>query len=64
MGKAARNAGLPFALGGFIYLYNRTYIMRFFDPATRMCGIPMFICAVLLVVVGFFIVRKIIQIEV
>jgi tight adherence protein B len=57
-------AMLPFALGGFIYLSNRSYIMRFFDPETRLCGIPMVICAVLLVVVGFLIVRKIVSIEV
>jgi tight adherence protein B len=57
-------AMLPFALGGFIYLYNRSYMMRFFDPETRMCGIPMVICGVLLVVVGFLAVRKIIQIDI
>jgi tight adherence protein B len=55
---------LPFVLGGFIYLYNRSYIMRFFDEQSRMCGIPMVICGVLLVVVGFLIVRKIIQIDI
>lgn len=57
-------AFLPFALGGFIYLSNRTYIMNFFDPKTAMCGIPMVICAVLLVVVGFIAVKKIVQIDV
>jgi tight adherence protein B len=55
---------LPFAMGGFLYLYNPSYIMRFFDPATRMCGIPMVICGLLMIFAGFFIVRKIVSIEI
>ena len=55
---------LPFALAGFLYLDNRKYIMRFFDPDTRTCGIPMVICGLLLIVSGFFIISKIVSIEV
>jgi tight adherence protein B len=55
---------LPFALAIFLYLYNPGYIMRFFDPATRMCGIPMVVCGLLLIFIGFVVVRKIIAIEV
>jgi tight adherence protein B len=57
-------AFLPFALGGVLYLLNRDYIMRFFDPATQNCGIPMVICAVLLIVSGFVAVRQVVKIEV
>jgi tight adherence protein B len=55
---------LPFALAGFLYLYNPTYIMRFFDPATRLCGIPMVCCGLLLIFSGFMAVRRIVAIEV
>jgi tight adherence protein B len=55
---------LPFALAGFLYLDNRKYIMRFFDPDTRTCGIPMVVCGLLLIVSGFFIISKIVSIEV
>jgi len=55
---------LPFALAAFLYLDNRAYIMRFFDPATRTCGIPMVICALLLIVAGFFAISRIVSIEV
>jgi len=55
---------LPFALGGFLYLYNRAYMMRFFDPATRACGIPMIVCGLLMIFAGFFVVSRIVSIEV
>jgi len=55
---------LPFALGLFLYLYNPTYIMNFFNPDTRMCGIPMIVCGLLLIFAGFMIVRQIVSIEV
>jgi tight adherence protein B len=55
---------LPFALAGFLYLDNRKYIMRFFDPDTRTCGIPMVVCGLLLIFSGFFIISKIVAIEV
>jgi tight adherence protein B len=55
---------LPFALGLFIYLYNPSYVGKFWAPESRTCGIPMLICGFLLIVVGFIAVRKIVQIEV
>jgi tight adherence protein B len=55
---------LPFALAAFLYLDNRKYIMRFFDPATRTCGIPMVVCALLLIFAGFFAISRIVSIEV
>jgi tight adherence protein B len=55
---------LPFALGLFIYLYNPEYIGNFWNPETRMCGLPMLICGFLLIAVGFIAVRKIVSIEV
>jgi tight adherence protein B len=55
---------LPFAMAIFLYLYNPTYIMRFFDPATRTCGIPMVVCGLLMIAAGFIVVQKIISIEI
>jgi tight adherence protein B len=55
---------LPFGLGGFLYLYNPSYIGKFFAPESRTCGIPMVICGGLLIVAGFVAVRKIVSIEI
>ncbi|MBN1439574.1 MAG: type II secretion system F family protein [Anaerolineales bacterium] len=55
---------LPFGLGGFLYLYNPSYIGKFFAPESRACGIPMVICGGLLIVGGFVAVRKIVSIEI
>jgi tight adherence protein B len=55
---------LPFGLAIFLYLYNPSYIMRFFDEDTRMCGLPMVICGLLLIAIGFIAVRKIVNIEI
>ena len=55
---------LPFGLAIFLYLYNPSYIMRFFDPATRMCGTPMVICGLIMIFFGFVAVRKIVSIEI
>ncbi len=55
---------LPFALGGFLYLYNPGYIGKFFAPESRACGIPMFVCGLVLIAIGFIAVRKIVEIEI
>jgi tight adherence protein B len=55
---------LPFGLAIFLYLYNPSYIMRFFDPDTRACGLPMVICGLLLIFIGFVAVNKIVAIEI
>jgi tight adherence protein B len=55
---------LPFGLGLFIYLYNPSYVGKFWAEESRMCGIPMLICGLLLVAIGFIAVRKIVQIEI
>ncbi len=55
---------LPFALGIFIYLFNPNYVGKFWAPESRTCGIPMLICGLLLIAVGFIAVQKIVSIEV
>jgi tight adherence protein B len=55
---------VPFVLALFLYFVNRSYIMQFFNPATRICGIPMVLTGLLMIFAGFFAVQKIASIEV
>lgn len=57
-------AAIPFALMLFLYFINRKYIMTFFDPSTRLCGIPLLILGLVLILAGLFAVRKVAAIEV
>lgn len=55
---------LPVVLMALLFLVNRPYLMEFFNPETRMCGIPMLIVAALMVISGFFITQKIVDIDI
>jgi tight adherence protein B len=57
-------SALPIVLVLLLYLINRPYIMQFFNPETRNCGIPIIVLAGLLVVIGFAIVQKIVKIDI
>lgn len=57
-------SALPIALVGLLFAVNPTYIMQFFNPETRSCGIPMIVGAGLMVVVGFMITQKIVDIDI
>ncbi|MGD0573911.1 MAG: type II secretion system F family protein [Anaerolineales bacterium] len=57
-------AAIPFALMLFLYFINRNYIMAFFAPSSRMCGIPMLLLGLIMILAGFFAVRKVASIEV
>ena len=54
-------SGLPFVLTGILYLLNREYMARMF---TTTCGWIMSGVAVVIIAVGFFIMQKIVKIEV
>lgn len=54
-------AGLPFALTGVLYLLNRPYMQRMF---TTMCGWIMSGVAVVIIALGYYIMRRIVDIEV
>jgi tight adherence protein B len=54
-------AGLPFALTGILYLLNRPYMQRMF---TTMCGWIMSGVAVVIIALGYYIMRRIVDIEV
>jgi hypothetical protein len=47
-----------------MYFINRQYMMRFFNPATRMFGIPALIIGAFLILIGYFTMQKIASIEV
>lgn len=55
---------LPVALVAILFLANRQYVMQFFNPETRTCGIPMLAIAALMVISGFYSVQKIVKIDI
>jgi tight adherence protein B len=55
---------LPIAVIVIMYFLNRGYMMRFFNPTTRMYGIPALIIGAFLIAIGYFIMNKIADIEV
>jgi len=57
-------SALPVVLVVLLFLVNRPYIMQFFNPETRGCGIPIIVLASILVISGFAIVQKIVKIDI
>jgi len=57
-------SGLPFALAGVLFLVNRPYMLTFVAPESRVLGIPMLVAAALLIAAGYFVMRKIVDIDV
>ncbi len=57
-------SALPITLMALLFLVNRPYLMQFFNPETRMCGIPLLILAGIMIVSGFFITQKIVDIDI
>ncbi len=55
---------MPVALVGTLFLINRPYVMQFFNPGTRGCGIPMLIVTVIMVTAGVTVVQKIVNIDI
>ncbi len=55
--------GLPLALMGILYLINREYVQRLWTTPGP-CGWAMLIAGAILIVSGFLIIQKIVQIEV
>jgi tight adherence protein B len=55
---------LPLALMGILFLVNRSYVMQFFNPGSRTCGIGMLVVAGLMVLSGFFAAQKIVAIDI
>lgn len=55
---------MPVAVIIIMYFLNRQYMMRFFNPATRMYGIPALIIGAFMIITGYFLMTKIASIEV
>ena len=55
---------LPIALLALLYLVNREYFNQFINPETRGCGIPLLVCAGIMVGSGFFITQRIVDIDI
>ncbi len=55
---------LPIALVVLLYLVNRPYIMQFFNPETRNCGIPLLVMAGSMISSGFWLTQKIVTIDI
>jgi len=55
---------MPLGVIVIMYFINREYMMRFFNPATRMYGIPALIIGAFLIMIGYFLMQKIASIEV
>lgn len=55
---------LPIILMAILFLVNRPYLMQFFNPETRACGIPMLVVAGLMVATGFYVTQKMVDIDI
>ena len=55
---------LPVVLVLLLFLLNRDYIMQFFNPETRGCGIPLVALASIMVLSGFWAAQKIVAIDI
>lgn len=57
-------AALPILLVLLLFLLNREYVMQFFNPETRSCGIPILVVAGIMVISGFYATQKIVAIDI
>ncbi|MDF1500336.1 MAG: type II secretion system F family protein [Anaerolineales bacterium] len=57
-------SALPIMLVLLLFLLNREYIMQFFNPETRSCGIPILVVAGIMVISGFYASQKIVDIDI
>ncbi|TEU01097.1 MAG: secretion system protein [Anaerolineales bacterium] len=57
-------SAMPVILTALLFLINRDYIMQFFNPETRSCGIPLITLAAIMVITGFIATQKIVDIDI
>lgn len=55
---------MPLMILAALFLMNRSYMMQFFNPETRLVGIPMLILGGLMIIAGYFVMNKIATIDV
>lgn len=57
-------AMMPLLIAGALFLLNKPYMMQFFNPETRLIGIPMLIVGGLMILAGYFVMTRIATIDV
>ncbi len=57
-------AMMPILISLALFALNRPYMMQFFNPETRLIGIPMLIVGALMILAGYFVMTKIATIDV
>ena len=57
-------SGLPLALMAILFIVNRPYMMEFFNPDTRNCGIPLLCLGGGMIGSGFYIVQRMVKIDI
>jgi len=57
-------SGLPLALMAILFIVNKPYMMEFFNPDTRNCGIPLLCLGGGMIGSGFYIVQKMVKIDI
>lgn len=55
---------MPLLILAALFLMNKPYMMQFFNPETRLIGIPMLIVGGLMIVAGYFVMTRIATIDV
>ena len=57
-------SALPIGLMLILFIVNRDYMMMFFNPETRNCGIPMLCLGGAMIGSGFYIVQRMVKIDI
>jgi tight adherence protein B len=57
-------SAMPLFVITILYFVQRAYVMEFFAPKTRTIGIPALICSGIMILVGYFVMTRIANIEV
>lgn len=57
-------AMMPLLIAGALFLLNRPYMMQFFNPDTKLIGIPMLVLGGLMILAGYFVMVRIAKIHV
>lgn len=55
---------LPIILSLILWFVNRPYMMKFFEPTNRVCGLSLLGCGGLMIAAGYFVMTRIASIEV
>jgi tight adherence protein B len=57
-------SAMPIGLMGILFVVNRSYMMNFFNPETRNCGIPMLCLGLGMIGAGFYITQRMVKIDI